>query len=512
MGALRIRPAIPYIVISVLALILAGLPYVLAWQNGDAQKIFAGFLLNTQDGNSYLAKMMQGWQCAWLFTLPFTAEKGQGVFLFGYYLFLGHAARSLGLSLILTYHLARLLGAGWMFYRLYMFLDRSIGIERGVKLAFFAAALGGGLGWLALPFGAFTSDFWVAEGYPFLSALINAHFPLTLGLVLYLLTPESGETPHLHKKIPGVLLASVLLSWASPFGVVLVVGVRACLLVWSYLEKRLVRNDAIALAGMLLGGLPLLLYDVWVTATDPLLAAWNAQNITASPPAWDTFISLAPCLILAVPGAWAAVKSRHTALRAALVWAGLGLVLMYLPWSLQRRFMLGLWAPLAGLAAYGLLQISANSRASWLVTGLWVAVMLPTNLITLAAVQVGIARQDSALYLDASESAAMTWMVEYLPAGSVVLSGPESGLLIPAHSGLKVIYGHPFETVAADAKREAVEKFFLDPARIESDPLLRDAGYIYLSPRDPVPEDFNLPPGFELVYSNEKTFVYRVDR
>ena len=49
-------------------------PYLYAYFAAPPGRTFGGFLINTQDGNSYLAKMRQGYDGAWLFRLPFTPE------------------------------------------------------------------------------------------------------------------------------------------------------------------------------------------------------------------------------------------------------------------------------------------------------------------------------------------------------------------------------------------------------------------------------------------------------
>ena len=74
------------------------LPFVIAALVGGPQRVFVGFLFNPIDGATYLAKMYEGLMGQWRFTLPYTAEPGQGAYLFLFYLFLGHLARWTGLS------------------------------------------------------------------------------------------------------------------------------------------------------------------------------------------------------------------------------------------------------------------------------------------------------------------------------------------------------------------------------------------------------------------------------
>jgi hypothetical protein len=91
----------------------------------------------------------------------------------------------------------------------------------------------------------------------------------------------------------------------------------------------------------------------------------------------------------------------------------------------------------------------------------------------------------------------------------VVLAGPDTGLYIPARTGLRVLYGHPFETVNAQAEREAVEGFF----RGEKDPAqflpARRIEFIFYGPRErllgPLPE---LPAGWRAVFAVGGVTVY----
>ena len=76
-------------------ILLISLPFVYAFQSGNAESIFGGFLINPIDGHSYLAKMQQGYQGEWRFVLPFTAEPGQGAYLFLFYLGFSQAKKKL---------------------------------------------------------------------------------------------------------------------------------------------------------------------------------------------------------------------------------------------------------------------------------------------------------------------------------------------------------------------------------------------------------------------------------
>lgn len=540
MTALRSRW--PVLLSSLLLLALVTLPYLAAARAGGTQAVFGGFLLNPLDGNSYLAKMYAGWRGDWLFTLPYTAEAGQGHLLFIFYLFLGHLARSLGLSLVFTFHLARLMAAAALLFALDRFVKAAEPDRRAANLAFSLAALGSGLGWLALAFGGFPSDLWVAEIYPFLSAYANPHFPFGLAIMLWLLAPDNErdaarsrnkdvarrDWPHFFL----AFLAAVVLTAVSPFGVVIVLVVLGILLLVKIVEAR--SSDSIEgstalgsrppqagpgtlttrFLAVLSGGLPLLLYDLWIARTDPLLAGWNAQNLTPAPPLWDLFLSLSPALLLAVPGAWRVFKSGTGQGRNLLAWAAAGLLLVFLPFGLQRRFLIGLYVPLAGLAALGLGRLSGqpdprNGRSAryHVLVVIVFLLALPTNLIVLFAARHGVQTLNPKLYLSSGERQAFLWLAENSAPEAVILAAPETGLFIPAYTGRRVIYGHPFETVDAAREEAAVRQFFTTghwSASLEG----RRIDYLFAGPRERQLNPHLAFPGLTAIYSAEGVSLY----
>ncbi|HJW89307.1 MAG TPA: hypothetical protein VJ436_01560 [Anaerolineales bacterium] len=538
------REALFFGLVSLGVLILVGLPYAWAAAQGGQDYRFGGFLLNPVDGNSYLSKMYQGWAGSWKFRLPYTAESEGTSYLFIYYLFLGHAARLLGLPSILVFHAARLLGSLGMLAALCYFFSAVFPPPGPQRLAFSLAAIGSGMGWLLVPFGVFSADFWVAEAYPFLSAYANPHFPLGLALALVLLAPgPEGGTTHrglVDRELLLGVLAGLGLSLVLPFGVAmvaLVLGGNVLVETWEQnLSRQPLAPGASAadsepkpvllgrlalrrswvlsrLAGVLLGGLPLLGYDLLVITRDPLLSGWNAQNLTPSPPPWDLLLSLSPVILLAIPGLRFAWKRGGPGGRLLALWAVLGLTLVYLPFGLQRRFVLGLYIPLAGLAAMGARRLVAEKkrRGAWLVAALFL-LALPTNLVVLGAGLHGVQTRDPALYLSRDEQALMAWLAENTPIEAVLLAAPETGLIIPAHSGRRVLYGHPFESVPADVRRAQVTDFYTGMGGSQVVDVLAQVDYVVYGPRERALGRPVVLSSMERVYASGGVEVYQTGR
>jgi len=505
------------VLISLVVLGLVFFPYILGFQSGGESHVFGGFLLNPLDGNSYLAKMYQGWEGNWRFHLPFTTMPGEGAYLFLFYLGLGHVARAVNMPLVLVYHLARGLGAIFLLGSMWVFFGELFQDERSRRLAFTLAALGSGMGWLLVPFGAFTSDFWVAETYPFLSMYANPHFPIGLALVLWLVKPDFEKENGWRT---GIYAAGVafFLSVVNPFGVVVSLMVLGCFSVWMVYRKapfEPVVKRTLIVAG---AGLPILIYDFWVANTDPVFRSWNMQNLTPSPPLWDLIVALSPALLLGGLGIYIGLKKNKiqgdSGISLLILWAGFGLLSLYLPFGLQRRFMMGLFVPIAGLAALGLKYLASMKRERYRMLTLSLFLLsLPTNLIILLAAWSGIETKDSKIFLTKAETLALAWIEANTDPDALILSSPEMGLFIPAYTGRRVIYGHPFETADAQLEEKAVLGFYHGSASDEGQIAFlqnREIDVLFYGPRERAIGELNLPPAYEPVFFEGDVILYQI--
>jgi hypothetical protein len=449
-----------HFLITVLVVFLAvTLPYLAAALLAGKDYSFIGFLLNPMDGASYLAKMRQGWSGEWRFSLPFTAEPGSGAYLFLFYLFLGHLSRWTGIPTIWMFHLARVAGAGLLLYTLFDFYRLVFANRPDLqRMALWLTAFGSGMGWLVLFFGAHPADFWVAEAYPFLAMFANPHFPLGLALLLWIFNLLVDPTARLREGLLAFL--GLLISIILPFGVVVMLLVAVSWLAWTWWEERRLAWRAVISLG-LLGG-PFLVYQYWAALTDPVLAGWNLQNLTISPPVWDFILSFSPALLFAPFGCvYLFRQAGHPARRIVLAWFVLGIVLVYFPFTLQRRFMLGLYIPTAVLAVYGIeylrQRFAARARHLYpIVLGL----SLPTNLLLIVIGLFGAISHSPVLYLEKGETQAVEWIERSTPPRALFLSAPDFGRVIASSTGRRVLCCHPYETIHAQDVENQVSEFY----------------------------------------------------
>jgi hypothetical protein len=474
------RSRLPIIGISVAFALLTLIPYGAAYAGaGDSR--FTGFLFNPYDAASYLAKMRQGYDGQALYTLAFTDDPGPGAPVFLFYLFLGRLARMLGLSLIVLWHTARILGGvfflivAWEFFGRIGLCARSRSLAWTILLfgsgAGFLILLGSGLKFSGIPPGTYTADLWVSEYIPFLGMLTSAHFPAAAALILLLAMlialPARKQTPL---SLAAAFLCGTALGILQPFAFLPLGAALAVWILWMRASTgRLPEGAIMGLLAAGLGFLPWIACDLWITQALPKFASWFAQNQTPTPPLWDVAVSLG------VPGVVGLVSFvRWLRVRAPLqeklrsadagtlllgLWLAANLILLYAPFPLQRRLMLGMWIPLAALAAP---QLEAWLFSPGLSLRRAFAAGIPlvlTNAVFLAVLFAAGSTRDHPLFLTRDEAAAVDWL-KANARGSVVLASPEVSMWLPGMAGVRVVYGHPMETPDAEAALRDVETFY----------------------------------------------------
>jgi hypothetical protein len=404
-------------------------------------------------------------------------------------------------------------------------------------MGFFLAAFGSGMGWLASMFGYFTSDLWVAEAYPFLSAYANPHFSLGLAITIWLLTPEGRIAPaagsvsgarvadQYRVMLTGVAhiwryaVAAFALAIVLPFGVVLVVCIRGGLAAIKILRRKPLSPDLSRLAWISVGGMPLVFFEWWVTITHPALKLWNAQNLTPAPAGWDFVASFSPTLLMAGLGIWVWLHQRQDegpavhSLDLSLMWLLTGMFFLIIPFGLQRRFLMGLYVPLAAAAVLGLRQIAGiRPVRRRFYSAVLFSLVVPSNLIVLLAGLFGTVQHDSHLYLYRDELEGYMWIRDNTTAEAVILAAPESGLYIPAYTGRRVIYGHPFETVNAEKMEELVIQIYQPGTPEEAAAGLLEelqVDYVFFGPRERAIGESDLIRKLVPVFSSGSVQIYR---
>lgn len=477
--------------VAVLTTFLLFLPYILAYGTTPSGSAFTGLLMNPEDSQTYFAKMLQGYDGAWLYRIPFTAERHEPAFLGGLYLALGHVSRVGGLSLESVWHGARVIADVAMFVTVYWFIAAYLSERRERLVAYLLALFGSGLGWLLFlinqPYwlGAFPVDFKMAEAHLFFTALTFPHVAIGTALLLIsvrcldVLLRACAETAA-SKTILVASLSNLLLVVAYPFLLYLLILI--ALLGWgvrAVQQRRILWPTTIRIATTFLLAAPLVAYYAWVLQMNVVFAAWDAQAGTPSPPWPHYLVSFGVMLLLAVAGerSWAREGEGHGIL---WWWVLAAALLVYAPLGPQRRFVQGLHVPLAILATVGAMRVVWPAvRESRLVQNLirrpryserglrrlflalFLAVMSLSNLYVIASVSAtAVWQQPYPLFRMQDEMAAVRWLRANSDPEEVVLGAYQTGNLVAARAGNYVVLGHWAETMDYESKVQAVAQFF----------------------------------------------------
>lgn len=535
-------------VVALAAVVLTAVPYWLGYAFAREGSVFTGLLMNPEDSQTYFAKMLQGYNGRLLYTIPFTPEEHAGAFVGVFYLWLGHLARWLGLSLSAVWHLARVAADLILFLATFAFIARFVQEPRTRWVAYLLAIFGSGLGWLLFVLNqpywldAFPVDFKQPGAHLFFTALTYPHVALgtALTLISVWLLWQIGERPSRiwrHTIMAAVVagLINVALGIAYPFLIYLVAVI--VVLYWLYLvgrARRVLWRTGFAFAVSFLIPAPLYLYYAYTLQTNAVFRAWDAQAGTPSFPWPHYLLAYGLMLVLGLLHWWKRPQQRH---RFAMLWLWVLAValLLYAPLNPQRRFIQGVHVPLSILATLGFVNVGlpwlAGSRAwqalvthprystaglSRLVVVLFLAFMSLSNVYVLASVSTSaVIQQPDPLFRPRAEIVATAWLRQNGRESAVVLGEYETGNYVAAHAGQRVVIGHWAETFAYADKEEAVARFYdADTTHDWRRDFLaqHQVDYVWFGPREqtlgtfrPQTADYLQP-----VFSHESVTIYAV--
>jgi hypothetical protein len=240
-------------------------------------------------------------------------------------------------------------------------------------------------------------------------------------------------------------------------------------LVNAYTRREIPWHEVRWTAMICIPAFPIALYYVLVFQSNEIFGTLNEQIISRTPNVLVTILSFGLLLLVAFPGIIRAARHfERDGDQFMLIWLIVGAIALYLPYSIQRRFFIGLiiqivFFAVRSLEDYWFSQISTRWQKPALI--LLFVFMLPSNIIALGIPLFGAVanREEGAeagLLVDRNYVEIYDWLEEFGAEGEVVLASPEISLWIPAETPLRVVYGHPFETVPVEERRKQVEDFF----------------------------------------------------
>lgn len=492
---------------------LTCLPYLFGLAITPPGFQYSGLLGNTDDQNVYLSYMRQAHDGRLLFTDQFTTEPQQPWFFHIFFLKLGLFSRVSGLSLILTYQLARVVCGVLLLLALYLLGARFLDNLRARRFFLIFVALASGFGWLYLViFGPggnhphppdLGPGLVMPELITFLTLLLNPLFCCAVLLLVatLLLFMAAVEKSSLRLALLAGLAAMLLANIHSYDMIPLAITIVAYLIARAVLQRRLVIREfaAGAIVGLMM--LPPLLYQFHLYRDLPVFRL-KAEVATLSPPVMLYLAALGLPLLLAIPGAWLALRRMRQAPDFILpvIWVIAILGSSYLPFPFQRKMAEGMQLPLVLLATLALSHFlfanpKINARAAALIGGLVVVVSFPSNALFTQRLLHDLQNMGADYYaylmpppyLRTEQVNTLRWLDGKVAADDGVFCNPMLGCYLPANTGARTYVGHWAETINYRQKLGALRDFLsgrMSP-RARADLLQREnIKYLLIGPEE----------------------------
>ncbi len=454
-----------------LGLLITSLPYIYGWTLSTPEQQFSGFIIGIEDANSYLAKMRLGAEGNWKFHLPFTAEPHDGAYLYTFHLLLGKFSNLFGLEFIPFYHLARLLCSVLLLTIVYYFIAFFITDIPQRRFAFLLIMFGSGLGWLIsilglIPQFGLPIDFYLPEAFIFLVIFHLPHLALAEGLLFcsMLLLLHSWHTQRwIFTFWAGIFLFLMCLITAFYYAVFASVMAITWAFI-SYQKRKLLWPQFFQASLVGLMALPVIVYDFYVVNTNPVFQTLVDQIVTLSPHILHYGAAYGLLILLAVYGLLTNKEffSHSPYHKLLVIWVILFPLLVYLPFNLQRRLVVGVQVPLVILATVGIftfLQKCIPPERHTIARLTLIVFFSFTNIFILLGSFLTLPNRDAPIFQTTATFTAVQWL-DQTAEGDVVLTAYDTGNILPAYAYVRTFVGHGPETVNSDEKRALVKEFF----------------------------------------------------
>lgn len=453
-------------------LVVTFLPWVIATivTSANADWQFMGVLHQVDSGAADLSRMMQGNYGDWLMQLKHSPQAHPGILIQPIYALLGHIAAFTGISNILIYHLMRVIATLIMYSALYQ-LGASIWAKvRARRVFFLLCAVGSGLGWLSALIGGdmTTPDMLAPSAFPYFASLSNLQYPLAIACVAMIaavfvsvLRPGFIQKPNVNNGGTVMFVLVIGLAALHPPALLPLVGAFAFCVVLGWIRSRSVHeHDSRWVLWAIVPALPIGAYFAALVTSNPVVPLWFAQTIVPRFNVLEMIIGFAWLWFIGSPAIARAFRYfEQDGDRFMLVWLIFTVGLVLLPISLSPAFLLAMVIPLAyfatrALESTWLPRVSRRWQRRLFVIGIFLLSIGPL-FVTFVPLIPFLQGQDSrnASILEQDYVKAADWVANQQLSDAVVLAAPTISRWIPAIADVRVIYGHPSETMYADQQR-----------------------------------------------------------
>lgn len=473
-----------------LIIIVTTIPYLIGLLMQNDEWIFSGLLFGAEDGQDYLGRIRLGGQGQWVANFFYTSEPHDGIpLLYFFYLLPGHI---LGLffssetmdfrnGMLIVYHLLRIIGILAYTVTAFYFISYFIANKFWRYSAMLLLLLGGGFGWVVLFAGMIPLEFYVPEAF---SIIIIAGLPhilftrsATFAGILLLFKALDSESNYWWRWSVGagflwsLTVLAVPLYLITLFVAIVIWGVLSWYR-WRKFPLKLTIRTSIAV----LATLPVLLYLLYSFSQNDVYLQWKSLDDSTSnsaiqlpsPSIFIFLLSYGLLIALASIGIkWIWMKHPHLPHLFLIAWIVAPPLLIYIPFSDQRRLLEGAIVPLTILAILGLriiilTHIKTPHRQKLLRTQVIFWSSLSSMFFIIFILYIGVFSIQSPLYIERPKADALLWLGQNSEDDSVMLAEHTTSNQTPSLANLRLFIGHSIETIHHPAKQDLVSSLYCD--------------------------------------------------
>ncbi len=518
--------------------VLVAAPVLLMWYVTPEGQVFTGTSVYSPiDLPVYFADIKQVAQGHWLVHDLFTTEGPQRGMFHILWVVLGSVARLFDLEPWMVFHSARVALAPFLVWSLWwgikQWLPRHVW-RFGLVMAVFGSGTGVLLNrWLEKgDISEIGLDFWVPEGFVFMSSLQSPHYMLALSLFSLVLaawfkaTKQTGTQAKVKWTLVSGVLASVLFSF-HPFHI-FTIGLILIAHAVSLLMLNHKHHSSIWWMLPLWGAcaLPGAGYQLWLQWGDEVLQARSLQSKTPTPSFATVYLSFAALWVFGLVGARRLWKTHREAGLFLLVWGVVQTLALFAPIQINRRFVMGLQIDLALLATvgwyvifYGVKQHTTGflKRTNWLLV-IWRHAVGPavaififgfSSIVAFMTYLRAPADIPDLLYMPEAQKKAYEWIEQNSAEDDVVVALGWPAILLPGETGRSTYTAHWHETLRWEEKYAEVQQLLSSKDEKRVSQLLNQtsAAYVLLSPK----QGFQVPTNrLERGFADQSWRVFRV--
>ncbi|MEK6645224.1 MAG: hypothetical protein AABY84_00905 [Candidatus Firestonebacteria bacterium] len=465
------------IVWSVFLSLITIIPYYIASTYTPKNMCFMGFFEGSFDQNSYLGWIKQGVEGNILFKNLYTVQEQSNNFFHPLFYLMGKFIKLINSNVTDGYHIFRIITGFLLLLLIYYFIRIFIEEKNRRLYSFILITISSGFGWLfsrelyeklGKTFALMPIDLWITEGFTFFTVATRPIFIVSLALMLlifYFFWISCKKNYWLYAFFAGIF--SLLLTLIHPYDLVTVYTTLVIYIICDYINKKkldinIIKNFLI----VFLIALPALIYEYYIFNFAEVFKAWKDVNITISPNPYSYIIGYGLLIPFAIWGIFLTLKSAKTEKLLLLSWIFAVMVLTYLPFNFQRRFILGAQIPLCIFATEGIFAfssyISSKKRIfnAKVILILLLLITLPSTFKFIFDNLNGVKKYYLNYNIYEDDFSAFEWINKNIKSPSNFISSFIIGMYLPGRTGNSVFVGHYHNTPNFSDKLDILNKFF----------------------------------------------------